>query len=133
VESESFGGGPALVLGHGAAGFEIDRADPQAGTPEHTVALAAADTFTDAYQTAIERTTAIAPWYGGSDPRSGLRADMTITLGPNGGAVFTTGSISYASTLYFNNNRGDTATILANVIDGFLSDSLPRHGEVGPA
>ena len=125
VEGERFGGGPALVLGHGAAGFEIDRTDTAAGTPEHTVVLASADQFTDAYQTAIERATAIAPWHGGSDPRSGLRADMTITPGPNGGAVFTTGSISYASTLCFNDNRSDTATILANVIDGFLADRLP--------
>jgi N,N-dimethylformamidase len=125
VDDESFGGGPALVLGHGAAGFEIDRTDADAGTPEHTIVLATADGFTDAYQTAIERTTAIAPWYGGSDPRSGLRADMPITQGPRGGGVFTTGSISYASTLCFNNNRSDTATILANVIDGFLSDRLP--------
>jgi N,N-dimethylformamidase len=125
VEGERFGGGPALVLGHGAAGFEIDRTDTAAGTPEHTVVLASADEFTDAYQTAIERATAIAPWHGGSDPRSGLRADMTITPGPNGGAVFTTGSISYASTLCFNGNRSDTATILANVIDGLLADRLP--------
>jgi N,N-dimethylformamidase len=61
VESESFGGGSALVLGHAAAGFEIDRVDAEAGTPEHTIVLASADGFTDAYQTAIERTTAIAP------------------------------------------------------------------------
>ena len=47
---------------------------------------------------------------------------MTITTGPNEGAVFTTGSIAYASTLCFNDNRSDTATILANVIDRFLSD-----------
>jgi N,N-dimethylformamidase len=66
-EGECFGRGPALVLGHGAAGFEIDRTDVTAGTPEQTVALASADQFTDAYQTAIERATAIAPWYGGSD------------------------------------------------------------------
>ena len=125
VESDSFGGGPALVLGHGAAGYEIDRVDAEAGTPEHTVVLASAEGFTDAYQTAIELTTAIAPWYGGSDQRSGLRADMTITPGPKGGAVFTTGSISYASTLCFNDNRSDTAAILANVIDGFLADRLP--------
>ena len=62
AQSESFGGGPAaLAPGHGAAGFEIDRVDAAAGTPEHTVALASADGFTDSYQAAIERTTAIAP------------------------------------------------------------------------
>jgi N,N-dimethylformamidase len=113
------------VLGHGAAGFEIDRADPAAGTPEHTVVLASADGFSNAYQTAMERVTAIAPWLGGADPRSGLRADMTITPGPNGGAVFTTGSISYAATLCFEGGQSDTARILANVLDGFLADVIP--------
>src|SRR5271166_3657873 len=54
AQSESFGGGPAaLAPGHGAAGFEIDRVDAAAGTPEHTVALASADGFTDSYQAAI--------------------------------------------------------------------------------
>ena len=123
VSGDVFGAGPALVLGHGAAGFEIDRADAAAGTPEHTVVLASADGFTDAYQTAIERTTAIAPWHGGSDPRSGLRADMTITPQPHGGAVFAVGSIAYASTLCFADMQCDTARILANVIDAFLSNS----------
>jgi N,N-dimethylformamidase len=126
VDDDVFGAGPSLVLGHGAAGFEIDRADPAAGTPEHTVILAAADGFTDAYQTAMERVTAVAPWLGGSDPRSGLRADMTITPGPNGGAVFTTGSISFPSTLCFENFDSDTSRILANVVDGFLADVVPN-------
>ncbi|MGO8835698.1 MAG: N,N-dimethylformamidase beta subunit family domain-containing protein [Roseiarcus sp.] len=125
VDGAVFGAGRSLVLGHGAAGFEIDRADPAAGTPEHTVVLASADGFTDAYQTAMERVTAVAPWLGGSDPRSGLRADMTITRGPNGGAVFATGSISYCATLSFENGQSDTARILANVIDGFLADVIP--------
>jgi N,N-dimethylformamidase len=122
VPGDTFGAGPALVLGHGAAGFEVDRADAAAGTPEHTVVLASADGFTDAYQTARELVTAIAPWHGGSDPRSGLRADMTITFQPQGGAVFAVGSISYASTLCFSDNNSDTARILANVIEAFLRD-----------
>lgn len=125
VAGEVFGAGPSLVLGHGAAGFEIDRTDPAFGTPEHTVVLASADGFTDAYQTARERVTAVAPWLGGSDPRSGLRADMTITPGPNGGAVFTTGSISYAASLNFENGNSESARVLANVIEGMLADRMP--------
>ena len=50
---------------------------------------------------------------------------MTITPGPQGGAVFTTGSISYASTLSSTTIGAITAAILANVIDGFLADQLP--------
>jgi N,N-dimethylformamidase len=125
IDEPVFGAGPSLVLGHGAAGFEIDRIDRAGGTPEHTVVLASADGFTDAYQTAMERVTAIAPWLGGSDPRSGLRADMTITPGPKGGAVFTTGSISFSATLSFENCASDTSRLLANVIDGFLADVIP--------
>jgi N,N-dimethylformamidase len=125
INEPVFGAGPSLVLGHGAAGFEIDRVDPAAGTPDHTVVLASADGFTDAYQTAMERVTAIAPWLGGSDPRSGLRADMTITPGPKGGAVFTTGSISFAATLLFEDCASDTSRLLANVLNGFLAEVIP--------
>jgi len=125
VDEAVFGAGRSLVLGHGAAGFEIDRTDPAVGTPEHTVVLATADGFTDAYQTARERVTAIAPWLGGSDPRSGLRADMTITPGPHGGAVFATGSIAFSATLCFENCESDTSRVLANVVDGFLADVIP--------
>ena len=63
-----------------------------------------------------------APNQGGWNPPG----NGNSATGGDGGAIFTTGSISYASTLCFHDNRSDTATILANIIDGFLADRLPE-------
>lgn len=129
VDDEIVGAGPALVLGHGAAGFEVDKADPLQGTPAHAVVLASTERFTDAYQGAIESFVQIHPWTGGSDARSGVRSDITIMHGPNGGAVFSAGSITWSSTLSMADYDGDTARITANVLDAFLGGALPNGTE----
>jgi N,N-dimethylformamidase len=36
-------------IGGGAAGWEIDRADPALGTPPHTLIVATANTFSSSY------------------------------------------------------------------------------------
>ena len=125
VEGEIVGAGPALVLGHGAAGFEVDKADPVAGTPPDTVVLASSEPLTDAYQGAIETMISVHPWTGGSDRRSGVRADITFLPGPEGGAVFSVGSITWCSTLSAAGYDGDTSRITANVLDAFLARTLP--------
>ncbi|WP_156911919.1 N,N-dimethylformamidase beta subunit family domain-containing protein [Kaistia adipata] len=125
VEQEIVGAGPALVLGHGAAGFEVDRTDPRHGTPAHTVVLASTDRFTDAYQGAIEDFNSLNPWSGGSHKASGIRADIAYTPGPRGGAVFAAGSISWSSTLSQSGYDSDTSRITQNVLDAFLREMLP--------
>lgn len=125
VEQEIVGAGPALVLGHGAAGFEVDRTDPRHGTPAHTVVLASTDRFTDAYQGAIEDFNSLNPWSGGSHKASGIQADIVFTPGPNGGGVFAAGSITWSSTLSQSNYGSDTSRMTQNVLDGFLGESLP--------
>jgi N,N-dimethylformamidase len=125
VDGDVFGAGPALVLGHGAAGFEVDKADRLAGTPAAAVVLASSEPLTDAYQGAIETMNSVHPWTGGSNPRSGLRADMVFLPLPEGGAVFSVGSITWSSTLSANGYDGDTSRITRNVLDAFLAEALP--------
>ncbi|HMN85051.1 MAG TPA: hypothetical protein PKA74_03555 [Bauldia sp.] len=125
VEGAIVGAGPSLVLNHGAAGFEIDKADPLHGTPAHAVVLASTRGFTDAYQAATECFAQVHPHMGGSDPRSGIQADILLMHGPNGGAVFSAGSIIWSATLSANGYSGDTSRITANVIDAFLGGPLP--------
>ncbi len=124
VDDDIVGAGPALVLGHGAAGFEVDKADPLNGTPPHTTVLASTKGFTNAYQGAIESTPQVHPKMGGSHPESGVQADIVFMHGPNDGAVFSAGSITWSSTLSANNYDSDTSRITANVIDGFLGGRL---------
>jgi N,N-dimethylformamidase len=58
------------VLG-GAAGFEIDRADPALGTPAGAVVVASAREFSHAYQGAVEDVTTADSGQGGPDRRAG--------------------------------------------------------------
>ncbi len=125
VDGEVVGAGRSLVLGHGAAGFEIDKAVPLYGTPAHAVVLASTRGFTDAYQAAIECFPQINPWMGGSDPRSGIRSDILFMHGPNGGAVFSAGSIIWSATLSASGYDGDTSRITKNVLDTFLAGPPP--------
>lgn len=121
VEGEIIGAGKSLVLGHGAAGFEVDAVDERLGTPAHSVVLASSLPLSDCYQFVVEETLATTPWSGGRDePR--LRADIVLLAYPNGGAVFSVGSILWCSTLSADGYGSDTSRITQNVIARFLRD-----------
>ncbi|MCB1487494.1 MAG: hypothetical protein KDJ88_08555, partial [Bauldia sp.] len=129
VDSDVVGAGPSLVLGHGAAGFEIDKADTRIGTPPHAVVLASTKAFTDAYQSAIECFPQIHPWTGGSHPQSGVQSDILFMHGPKGGAVFSAGSIIWSATLSASGYDSDTSRITRNVLEAFLGGPLPGAPE----
>ena len=80
--------------------------------------LATSKTFSDSYQFVLEEAGDSNPWSGGlSEPR--VRADMAYLEYPNGGAVFSVGSISYCSTLSQNGYDNDISRITENVLRGF--------------
>jgi N,N-dimethylformamidase len=127
VASETVGAGPSLVLNHGAVGFEVDRADADLGTPGHAVVLASSERLSDAYLPAVEDM--LSPTRhdgGGANPR--VRADMVFVAYPNGGAVFSVGSIIWTATLSFAAYDGDTSRITANVLRAFASDDWQPPG-----
>ena len=57
------------------------------------------------------------------DPDPYVRADMVFYETPNGGAVFSVGSISWFGALARNNFDNDVAKITGNVIDRFLDET----------
>ena len=57
-----------------------------------------------------------------------VRADMTFYECPNGGAVFSTGSITWAASLSHNEYRNNVSRITRNVLERFLD---PAAFEVG--
>lgn len=103
---------------NGAAGFEIDRADAELGTPPHALTLASAHRFSDAYQATSEDILT-------SDSRQGgtvsplVRSDMVFFERPNGGAVFSTGSIAWCGALLHNGCDNDISRITENVLRRF--------------
>jgi N,N-dimethylformamidase len=118
--NEPVGDCPNLVLGYGAAGHEIDRYDRGLGTPAHTVLLATATGFSDGYQAAAEEILMSDSLQGGTiNPR--VRADMVYLAYPNGGAVFSVGSIAWCGSLSANGYANTVATVTRNVLRQFMS------------
>ena len=103
-------------LGGGAAGQEVDRYDVRLGSPGHAVVLASATTFgPDMLRTKEE-------FEGSVDfptPDPMVRADMVFYETPNGGAVFSVGSISWFGALARDGYDNDIARITANVVRRF--------------
>lgn len=88
--------------------------------------VATATGFSDLYQHAIEEVPMSNSLQGGTiEPR--VRADMVFFETPNGGAVFSVGSIAYAGCLLLERGDNDIARITANVLRRFL-DPLPFPG-----
>jgi N,N-dimethylformamidase len=123
VEGEIVGDG-GLHLG-GAAGYELDRAEPELGTPPHALRLAESFGHSDSYQHAIEEVLEMDPKQGGSS-NPFVRADMVLVEYPNGGAVFSVGSISWTGSLSHESYHGDVSRITENVLRQFLrAEPLP--------
>ncbi|MCZ6721220.1 MAG: N,N-dimethylformamidase [Proteobacteria bacterium] len=108
------------LIGGGAAGLEIDRADRSLGTPPHALVLASSEGHTETYQLALEEIELNYPATGGTE-NDLVRADMVFYETPNGGAVFSTGSIAWAGSLSHNDYRNNVSRITANVLRRFIS------------
>ena len=107
------------LIGGGAAGLEIDRADRLLGTPPNALVLASSENHTPVYMVVLEEILINAPGLcnGESDL---VRADMIFFETPSGGAVFATSSIAWAGSLSHNNYQNNVSRITGNVLNRFL-------------
>jgi len=110
------------LCAHGAAGFELDRADKRLGTPEHAMVVASSENHPpDAPWVLVpeEMLTHLVTWPG-LPAKDLIRADMTFFETPGGGAVFSTGSITYCGSLLTNGADNDISRLTENVFRRFL-------------
>jgi N,N-dimethylformamidase beta subunit-like, C-terminal/Concanavalin A-like lectin/glucanases superfamily len=108
------------LIGGGAAGLEIDRADRQLGTPPHALVLATSQGgHTDVYLVVCEELLLTYPGLGGSENEL-VRADMVFYEAPNGGAVWSSSSIAWAGSLSHNNYDNNVSRITNNVLTRFV-------------
>jgi N,N-dimethylformamidase len=111
------------LIGGGAAGLELDRADRSLGTPPNALVLASSEAHSPVYMVVLEEIFINAPGMcGGEHPF--VRADMVFFETPAGGAVFSTSSISWAGSLSHRNYENNVSRITGNVLDRFL-DAKP--------
>ncbi len=106
-----------LALG-GAAGLEVERYDLALGTPPHTMLLASSAPFSDNYAFVHEDILFNHAGLSGSQEYR-VRADMTYFTAPNGGGVFSTGSIAWISALPSAGFDNNVSRVTANVLDAF--------------
>ena len=92
------------------------------GTPPHALQLASSENHTDRYLHVTEDIGHMVIALGGLDDPE-VRADMMFFETPGGGAVFSTGSISWAASLFHNHNDNNVSRITGNVLDRFLDES----------
>ena len=122
---ELIGDNPSLVMGYGAAGFEVDRVEYSLGTPANTFVLATATGLSDEYQHVTEEVLLSDSQQGGTQ-HSDVKADMTFIDYPNGGGVFSASSITWCASLSYDDYDNTVSRITENVLRQFASDeALP--------
>ena len=110
-----------LCLG-GAASIELDCVDRLLGTPAHTVVLASSERHSNIYQLVPEELFQNHPMTDATQ-NPDIRADMVFFETPNGGAVFSTGSIGYAGSLSANVYDNNIARLTTNVLKRFVDET----------
>lgn len=114
------------LVGGGAAGLELDSASAKRGTPPHALVLASSEAHSDLMLLVNEEFGVVPPNLTGSQHPE-VKADIVFFETPNGGAVFSTGSIAWAGSLSWNDFDNNVARITTNVIRRFL-DPKPFAG-----
>ena len=117
------------LSGNGAAGFEMDRADATQGTPANTVVLARAEQPPASFVAVPEELLSHVNTLSGDPVGEVMKAEMVYFETPSGGAVFSTGSITFCGSLWHKGAfDGPVSRILENVVRRFagLPEGLPK-------
>jgi N,N-dimethylformamidase len=107
------------LIGGGAAGLELDRADRLLGTPPNALVLASSENHTNIYLVVLEEILINYPGVGGQESEL-VRADIVFFELASGGAVFSTSSIAWAGSLSHNNYKNNVARMTENVLKRFI-------------
>ncbi len=114
------------LSGGGAAGVEVDAANVALGTPAHALVVASSQTHTDLYLMTPEDMLDPVPGLGGTEADI-IRADIVFFETPNGGAVFSVGSIAWAGSMAWNAYDNTVSKLTENVLRRFAApDPFPQ-------
>ena len=107
------------LIGCGAAGYELDRIDYALGTPQNVFILASSENHNQNFILVHEEQLTHVSNSAGEPESNLIRADMIYYETPNGGVVFSVGSISFCGSLPHNNYDNNISRITNNVICRF--------------
>lgn len=106
--------------GGGAAGFELDRADFELGTPPDTVILARSEGHSGSFVVVPEELLSHIATLSGEKPADLIKGEIVLVRKPGGGMVFSVGSITFCGSLLHNQSDNNISRLLENAINGFL-------------
>ncbi len=109
------------LMGGGAAGHELDRADTLLGTPHHAIIVGRAVLEDPTYQPVNEERRDHT-WPAAREDI--IRSDLTFFETTNGGAVFSVGSMCFIGALPIDGYTSVAARLVTNVVRRF-ADSTP--------
>ena len=107
------------LSGGGAAGFELDRADPELGTPPNAIILARSEEHQRHFVVVPEELLTHVTTVNGERPKALIRAEIVYFETIGNGAVFSTGSITFCGSLSHNNYENNVSRMLENVLRRF--------------
>ena len=107
------------LSGGGAAGFELDRADDDLGTPDGAVILARSENSPASHFVVSEEVLAGHLTISGEPLNDLIRAEIVYFEREGGGAVFSVGSITFCGSLWRNGFEGPISRLLHNVVRRF--------------
>ena len=102
----------------GASGQEIDKYDRVLGSPPHALVVATSEQHNDNMLLVSEEYASSHLMLGGTENEK-VRSDMVFFETAAGGAVFSTGSISWIASVAWNECDNNVSTITRNVLDRF--------------
>jgi len=107
------------LSGGGAAGFELDRADPYLGTPPGTRILARSEAHQPHFVAVPEELLSHVNTVTGEKVADLVRGEIVYFETGTGGAVFSTGSITFCGSLPHNGFDNPVSRLLHNVVVRF--------------
>ncbi|MBV9587196.1 MAG: N,N-dimethylformamidase large subunit [Alphaproteobacteria bacterium] len=110
------------LSGGGAAGFELDRADVELGTPPNALILARSEQHQRHFGAVPEEYLTHVTTVTGESPKALIRAEIVYFETVSGGAVFSTGSITFCGSLSHNNYDNNVSRMLENVLRRFATE-----------
>jgi len=110
------------LSGGGAAGFELDRADVELGTPPDALVLARSEGHSGSFMVVPEELLSHIGTVSGEPPETLIRGEIVYFGTPGGGAVFSVGSITFCGSLSHAGYENGISRLLENVVRRFASD-----------
>lgn len=110
------------LSGGGAAGFEIDQAAVDLGTPDFARVIAASEGHGPSFHTTFEEL--LLPGVFDGQPREygGMSANIVYGRSEKGGGLFAVGSITFCGSLSHCNYDNNVSRLLENCLRSFLDD-----------